>query len=120
MIAPREDWAPLDDERGGRARHAAGNREPLMVVSYDISDPRRLYRVARHCADYGVRVQYSVFEMRVRHDLFEKFWTRLLELIEPTEDRVVAWRVCGDCEKDTRGAGTMVVTQKPEDTVYVF
>ena len=39
----------------------------LMLITYDISlaDPEgqtRLRRIAKHCLDYGVRVQYSVFE----------------------------------------------------------
>ena len=36
----------------------------LMLITYDISlaDPEgqtRLRRIAKHCLDYGVRVQYS-------------------------------------------------------------
>jgi hypothetical protein len=34
----------------------------LHLVAYDISDPKRLSRVARVCKDYGIRVEYSVFE----------------------------------------------------------
>lgn len=42
----------------------------LVLVTYDISmddldGKRRLRRVARHCLDYGVRVQNSVFECQV-------------------------------------------------------
>ena len=42
----------------------------LMLITYDISfdDPNgraRLRRIAKHCLDYGVRAQYSVFECDV-------------------------------------------------------
>ena len=42
----------------------------LMLVTYDVSttDPagrRRLRRVAKACADYGQRVQFSVFECQI-------------------------------------------------------
>jgi CRISPR-associated protein Cas2 len=32
------------------------------LVSYDISDPKRLRKVARSLEGFGVRLQYSVFE----------------------------------------------------------
>lgn len=39
----------------------------LMLITYDISlndkaGKTRLRRIAKYCLDYGVRVQYSVFE----------------------------------------------------------
>ena len=45
----------------------------LMLITYDISfdDPNgqaRLRRIAKHCLDYGVRAQYSVFECDVTPD----------------------------------------------------
>ncbi len=43
----------------------------LMLITYDISlaDPEgqtRLRRIAKHCLDYGVRVQYFRIRMRPR------------------------------------------------------
>ena len=35
------------------------------IVAYDISDPKRLRRVARVCEDFGYRKQLSVFLVRV-------------------------------------------------------
>ena len=48
----------------------------LMLITYDISfdDPNgqaRLRRIAKHCLDYGVRAQYSVFECDVTPEKFE-------------------------------------------------
>ena len=39
-----------------------GETEMLTLVAYDISDHKRLAKVARVCEDFGVRVQYSIFE----------------------------------------------------------
>ena len=49
----------------------------LMLITYDISlqDPEgasRLRRVAQYCLDYGVRVQYSVFECDIAPDQWLK------------------------------------------------
>ena len=35
------------------------------IVSYDISDPKRLRKVATACEDFGVRKQLSVFLCRL-------------------------------------------------------
>ena len=62
----------------------------LVLVTYDVSTvekagQRRLRRVARACADYGTRVQKSVFECQVG----QKEWVNLRErlLREMKEDQ---------------------------------
>jgi len=98
--------------------HPCGQHQMLMVVAYDITDRKRLARVAKCCEDYGIRVQYSVFECRLESRLFEVFWEELKSLIEPKEDRLVAYRICLDCSREVRSAGTMVSHQKV--VAYVF
>ena len=65
----------------------------LTLIAYDISDPKRLRRVAETCENFGVRVQYSVFECRLAEDEFEDFWLQLLEDIDEDEDRIVAYKI---------------------------
>jgi CRISPR-associated protein Cas2 len=89
-----------------------GEGEMLTLVAYDICDHRRLARVARVCEDYGVRVQYSVFECRLDEEEFTEFWLKLLEEIEEKEDRLVAYKIDARCAKETLTAGTMVCSEK--------
>ena len=84
----------------------------LTVVAYDITEPKRLARVAKVCEDYGVRVQYSVFECRLDEDEFADFWLKLLEEIDDDEDRMVAYKIDARCAKETLTAGTMVCSEK--------
>ena len=84
----------------------------LTVVAYDITDPKRLARVAKVCEDYGVRVQYSIFECRLDEDEFTDFWLKLLEEIDEDEDRMVAYKIDARCAKETLTAGTMVCSEK--------
>ena len=63
----------------------------LMLITYDISfdDPNgqaRLRRIAKHCLDYGVRAQYSVFECDVTPDQWVMLKNKLLETYDPTCD----------------------------------
>jgi len=110
--SPPDDWwyqafAPLP-----YARSAPGEKQMLTLVAYDITDHKRLARVARVCEDYGVRVQYSLFECRLEEDQFEDFWLKLLYEINDEEDRLVAYKIDARCAKDTLTAGTMICSEK--------
>ncbi len=89
-----------------------GETEMLSLVAYDIADHKRLARVAKTCEDFGVRVQYSIFECRLEEPDFDAFWRQLLEIINEQEDRLVAYKIDARCAKDTLTAGTMVCSEK--------
>lgn len=59
------------------------------VVSYDISDPRRLRQVARTLEGFGVRLQYSVFECPLDDTRLAKLKTELHDLLNHDEDQVL-------------------------------
>lgn len=92
--------------------HPPGEKTMLAIVGYDISAPKRLHHVAKICEDFGVRVQYSLFECRLEEKEFDRFWDQLLGAIDPNEDRLVAYKIDARCAKDTRTAGTMVCSEK--------
>jgi CRISPR-associated protein Cas2 len=89
-----------------------GEKEMLTLIGYDISEPKRLARVARVCEDFGVRVQYSMFECRLDETEFTEFWLQLLGQINEDEDRIVAYKIDARCAKETMSAGTMVCSEK--------
>lgn len=89
-----------------------GAGEMLTLVAYDISDDKRLRAVARVCEDFGVRVQYSVFECHLDEDEFTDFWLKLLEEIDEKEDRVVAYKIDARSARETLTAGTMTCSEK--------
>ena len=90
----------------------------LHIVAYDITDPRRLRRVAKCCESFGVRVEKSVFESRLGHDRFKAFWAQLCAIADPEEDALVDYPICASCEANVRTAGRVV---RPEaHDVYVF
>jgi len=89
-----------------------GDGEMLTLVAYDITDAKRLHKVAKICEDYGVRVQYSVFECRLDENEFADFWLNLLEVIHEKEDRLVAYKIDARSAKETLTAGTMICSEK--------
>lgn len=65
--------------------------ELLVLITYDINitdaaGARRLRRVARHCVNYGVRVQNSVFECQVDAAQYTKLKHLLLQEIDEEKD----------------------------------
>ena len=64
-----------------------------ILVTYDVSTETsegrsRLRRVAKTCESYGQRVQKSVFECTVNDVTFHRMRTRLLEIIDVSEDSI--------------------------------
>ena len=63
----------------------------LTVITYDVSTEdaagrKRLRKVAKHCVNYGQRVQNSVFECVADAATMAKVKAELIELIDPEKD----------------------------------
>ena len=75
------------------------------LVCYDISDPKRLRRVASACEDFGYRRQYSVFLCRLSATDVVRLRNRLHGLIDLREDQVLFIPVCGSCVNKIEALG---------------
>lgn len=64
---------------------------------YDISDTKRLNKVAKILLDYGVRVQKSVFELVIYESTLQTLRSRLLSAIKPEEDGIKILQLCETC-----------------------
>ena len=69
-----------------------------MLITYDIAldDPTgaaRLRHIAKHCLDYGIRVQYSVFECDITPDQWVKLKAKLLAAYDPERDSLRFYRL---------------------------
>ena len=77
----------------------------LRVIAYDISDPRRLRRMANICADFGVRVQKSVFEFWLDEERFEELWRRLCAAMDAQSDVLMAYALDEKAARHRRSHG---------------
>ena len=61
-----------------------------MLISYDVAmddgGQKRLRHMAKHGQDYGVRVQYSVFECDIMPDQWVVLKDKLLKVYDPDKD----------------------------------
>lgn len=63
----------------------------LVVITYDVNTEdgagrKRLRKVAKHCANYGQRVQNSVFECLADAATMARIKAELIEMIDPERD----------------------------------
>ena len=63
------------------------------IIAYDISDPRRLRRVAKRLEAAAVRVQKSVFVFVGSRQELDDVTDDIMQLIDVSEDRVQVWPV---------------------------
>jgi len=60
----------------------------MVVITYDISDEKRLQKVAKYLESEGIRVQRSVFELDISVRKANKIFNGIKELIDESEDKV--------------------------------
>jgi len=90
-----------------------------IVASYDISDPKRLAKVARTMKNYGERVLKSVFECNLDKKRFGDMKSRIDEIIEQIEDSVRYYILCEKCIKEVDHSGKGERFQEDDEYVVV-
>lgn len=84
----------------------AMGRPLFFLVAYDIASTKRRTRVAKILADYGERVNLSVFECECRNrETFERLKARVGKAILAAEDHVRYYFLCRDCREKTAVQG---------------
>lgn len=89
-----------------------------IVVSYDISDDRRRNKISKELLNWGIRVQYSVFECELEPQHIERMKKRLLRFIEK-EDSLRIYYLCSGCSTRTESYGKKNIEIEYEDVVFV-
>lgn len=72
------------------------------LVCYDVHDPKRLRKAAKHMEGYGHRVQYSVFRCWMGEREMQRLRWELTELLAP-EDDVLMIPLCPRCVRHVQG-----------------
>jgi CRISPR-associated protein Cas2 len=89
------------------------------LVCYDISDPKRLRKVALTCEDFGYRKQLSVFLCRLSPTAFVQLRSRLYDVIHQDEDQVLFIPLCGKCVGAVESIGRPTEAHDARDVVVV-
>ena len=81
------------------------DRRRRLVVADDVADDGRRDRVAKALEDFGVRVQYSVFECVLGRAEYRRLREALASRINFAEDTVAFYRLCRGCGARVRRLG---------------
>lgn len=95
----------------------------LVLVSYDVSTvdkhgERRLRQIAKHCLDFGQRVQYSMFECDVDPDQWERLKSRLLKCFNKEQDSLRFYYLGKNWKRKVEHFGAKP-TLSLEDTIMI-
>jgi CRISPR-associated protein Cas2 len=86
----------------------------MYVITYDIVNDKRRAKLSQTLKDYGVRVQYSVFESDITPDEAEKLKKYIAKIINLREDSVKFYYIDNRCEEKMETLGKKVVTEFAE------
>jgi CRISPR-associated protein Cas2 len=89
------------------------------IVAYDISNDKRLRRVARTCEDFGQRRQFSVFLCRLTAADLVRLKSRLYDVINLQEDQVLFIPLCARCAEQIESLGRPTEKHDARDVVIV-
>lgn len=67
------------------------------IVSYDISSDKKRIKASKLLENFGVRVQYSVFECELNKKELKELKAKLSEIINQKIDSVLFLRQCENC-----------------------
>ncbi len=88
----------------------------LYLIAYDIAHPRRLQRVAKICEDFGIRIQFSLFECWLEEGEFQRLWSRLADEMCDEDDRIFSVKLD---QRGTSSRQTLGRTMRLTDDVQI-
>jgi CRISPR-associated endonuclease Cas1 len=108
-IIKRTDFQTTPE--GGLYLDQDGKRRYFTEYAKELTTP---FTVDGHEITFGERVQYSVFECRLKEDQLALLRSRVAKLVDPEEDSVRFYRLCAECVRHIEIQGLGVVKEDPE------
>ncbi|WP_373746445.1 CRISPR-associated endonuclease Cas2 [Neisseria dentiae] len=96
----------------------------MILITYDVATndgeaQKRLRHIAKHCLDYGVRVQYSVFECDITPDQWVKLKQKLLDTYNPDTDSLRFYHLGSKWRRKVEHHGAKRAIDVFQDTLIV-
>lgn len=71
----------------------------ITVVTYDITDPKRLRRIHKFLKEFGINTQKSVFECDIDEIALKRIRQYCRDNLDLTSDAVRIYKICSSCMK---------------------
>lgn len=69
----------------------------ITLITYDITDPKRLNAIHRFLKEFGLRTQKSVFECDIDEEAIRRIRSYCKERLDLASDSVRIYRICSRC-----------------------
>jgi CRISPR-associated protein Cas2 len=69
----------------------------ITLITYDITDPKRLNAMRRFLKEFGLRTQKSVFECDIDEEAIRQIRSYCKERLDLAKDSVRIYRICSRC-----------------------
>ncbi|MEW6263963.1 MAG: CRISPR-associated endonuclease Cas2 [Thermodesulfobacteriota bacterium] len=89
----------------------------FVVISYDIVDDKKRYRLAKLLKNYGLRVQKSVFECSLDEKNYLKMKAQAEKIMDHEEDSIRYYFLCGKCQAAIQVSGWGTVSEDEEVSI---
>ena len=76
-----------------------------LIVYYDVRATKRRNKLAALLESYGLRANYSVFELDVSERAYTSIKDRISRIIDPKTDKVLFYRICKTCMAKSESLG---------------
>ena len=84
----------------------------IWIICYDITCDKRRYRLDKFLAQYGQRIQYSVYETIISKDGLNSIRKEIQAIIDVDNDKVNYYQICRWCQDKTVLQGKAQITSK--------
>ncbi|MDI6688188.1 MAG: CRISPR-associated endonuclease Cas2 [Desulfobacterales bacterium] len=71
----------------------------ITLITYDITDPRRLNRTHKFLKEFGLNTQKSVFECDIDEIALKRIRQYCRDNLDLTSDAVRIYKICSPCMK---------------------
>ena len=95
-----------------------GEKKKLWIVSYDISDAKRLRKAASISLNYGARKQHSVYECHLSEKRFMDLYLKLCSLLDQNKDSLIAYPIHGSHVKKVKYFGLATPPKLTKQKVF--
>lgn len=69
----------------------------IVLVTYDITDPKRLNRTHKFLKEFGLNTQKSVFECDIDREGIKRIRAYCKENLDLSSDAVRIYKICNHC-----------------------
>ena len=96
----------------------------LILITYDVNltaeqGAKRLRQISKTCLDYGIRVQYSVFECEITPAQWVELKEALLSIYDPDKDSLRFYHLGSKWKRKVEHYGAKKTPDVLRDTLIV-